>query len=355
MSAEPVFSFTRTQLADFLTGFSSQTGPTFQGGPALASLFEQWKAQHARLNSFACDAARAGRLLEFVPEDGPHAGVALGTCDSMTLSPVDVDLWRSFRYRQTTRLRRSPAAATINREVMMLLRILNFAVSRRAIPHNPLEGAGILEAEDNTREVIVDEAGFDAIIRRLRLQPVVAAFVTLAFDSGMRITEVHLCRWSWFDRDRGYVTIPGSVAKNGMQRVADLIDRAMAALKRLPRIDDRIFINPTTGHLYEQRHLYGLYRQAVISSGIRGPSGEMPVFHDLRRSWVTLARRRGIPESEIMAKSGHQDHSVFRRYSIVGDEDLRRSRDRMESARAREVAQLARRRRTVVQTVAGRR
>lgn len=324
-------------------------------GPTVRSLLDGWGNAHGRLRTFACDHERALRLLDFVPKDGPFAGTAIGDREAMSIGLTDVDLWRSHRYGQVTRLGRPPSAATINREIMMLLRVLNFGVSRRLIPYNPLGGGDVLEEEDNTREVVIDEAGFAAIVRHLRHQPVAVAFVTLAFDSGMRITEVHLSRWSWFDSARGYVTIPGSVAKNGMQRPADLTKRAMAALAKLGRSpgEDRVFVNPETGELFDQRWLYELYRRAVDAAGVRGPSGEMPVFHDLRRSWVTLARRRGVPESEIMVKSGHQDHSVFRRYSIVGDEDLRRSRDRMETGRAREVARL-RRRRTDVKTVGGR-
>ncbi|HVZ89586.1 MAG TPA: tyrosine-type recombinase/integrase [Polyangia bacterium] len=308
----------------------------------MHQLLERWRDAHRRLKSFACDYARAVRLFAFAPSEGPFAGIRIGDREAASLGPVDVDLWRAFRFGEITRLGRPPSPATINREVMMLMRILNFAVTRKTIVSNPLEGAEVFEEEDNAREVVIDEAGFAEIIEALDDNLIMRAFVTLAFDSGMRRTEVLLCRWSWLDRTRGYVTIPGSVAKNGQQRVADLTDRAIAAIDDLPRslASDHVFTNRETGEIYDPRWLYALYRRAVESTSVRGPNGEIPVFHDTRRSWITLARRRGIPESEIMAKSGHQDHSVFRRYSIVGDEDLRRSRQRMEEGRAAELAAL---------------
>lgn len=308
--------------------------------PVLGELLDAWKAAHLKLASFGCDYRRAQRLFAWAPAEGQFAGIRLADRDPMSLTATDVDLWRSSRYSQITRLKKEPSAATINREVMMLVRVLNFAAGRRKISRNPLLGDDIFEEEDNAREVVIDEGGFLEILHLVGPNHIAAAYVTFAFDSAMRMTEVLLCRWSWLDRVRGFVTIPGAVAKNGKQRVADLTDRMLLAADRLPRslASDHIFVNPATAKLYDRRWLYELYRRAVEESTVRGPSGEMPIYHDLRRAWITLARRRGIPESEIMAKSGHADHSVFRRYSIVGDEDLRRSRERMEAGRQADIA-----------------
>ena len=63
-------------------------------------------------------------------------------------------------------------------------------------------------------------------------------------------------------------------------------------------------------------------------------------FHDTRRSFVTKARRRGVPESVVMRMSGHKTRAVFDRYNVIEAEDLKEAVRKIEDGLRQETRQL---------------
>lgn len=358
--ARVIAAAVREQVAQALAG--ERLGPkpapvAPKAAIVMKDVCGRWATAKERLSSFACDLARAHRVLGvepfviddttvyYAPLDGPFAGIRLADREPLTLTAEDLDLFRSWRFGTVTRLRSAPTIATVNRELMTLKRMLNHAVSRRTLAYNPIEGIED-EDEDNARAVVVEEEGFAMIIAALGDNLVMRAFVTLAYDSGMRKTELLYARTSWLDERGGRVYIPAAVAKNGEARIADYTPRATAAKKLLPKNlhSDLLFVNPETGEPYNGRWIHELFVRAVERSGVVGRDGTPPRLHDLRRSWITLASRRGISDAVIMSKSGHKDHKVFRRYRIVAEKDVRESFVEMERGRERDLAELAEKR-----------
>jgi integrase len=250
----------------------------------------------------------------------------LGSRRATKLSLRDVDEYRTLRLGEKTRRKTVPMPATLDREIALLHRMLSYAVECGTLPKNPIAGVKLLR-KPNVRRVVIDEPSFARLLDAAEepLKPI----VLVAYDQGLRKGEILSLTWSQVNLKVGVIRLAPQDTKGGEHRPVYLTGRTLEALKALPRYlhCEHVFVNSETGERWKE--IRAKFRRAREAAGLKEVW-----FHDLRRSFVTNARRRGVPESVVMKLSGHRTRSVFDRYNVVSEDDLQTAVKQIEAGAA---------------------
>ena len=252
----------------------------------------------------------------------------------MTLTVEHVDQYRAKRWGETTKAGTPPKPATLDREVEFLKRILNYATECGKVPHNPIARVKLLR-QPNVRRVIVDEEDFERLYRKAEepLRPL----LLVAYETGMRKQEVLNLRWNQVRPRAGLIKLEAQDTKTNEPRTIIMTDRVREAVLSQPRSirkNGHVFLNPATGKRWvDIKKMFNRAKKAAKMEELW--------FHDLRRSFVTNARKRGIPESIVMQMSGHKTREVFARYNIIVEQDLRNAIEILQRGRDEELRLVA--------------
>ncbi len=192
--------------------------------------------------------------------------------------------------------------------------------------------------ENNVRAGFFEREQYLSVIAHLpeAMRPV----VTFAYVTGWRInSEVLPLEWRQVDLKAGEVRLDPGTTKNMEGRVfyltpelKRLLSNQRKAAIRIQRqkgmIIQRVFFHDGTTKAGEIAFLAG---HAISASGFyhawcraRTKAGcPASIPHDFRRTAIRNMVRAGVPERVAMKLSGHKTRSVFDRYNIVSDGDLR--------------------------------
>jgi integrase len=277
--------------------------------------WKEWEPITRRDNdSWKSDVDRARHLVKY-----------LGPRRAAKLTRKDIEEYREKRFREDTRRGGPPSPGTVDREVALLKRCLSYQVECGMLVRNPIAGVPLLN-EPNTRDMVLKPTMLARVLEAA--PPAFAPVIEFDYETGLRKTELRFLRWEQVDLTLGCIRLSAKETKTNQARVVYLTARALEILRQTPRQlhSPYVFVNPDTGRPWSEHNK--MLRRACERAGLTGIW-----FHDLRRSFVTNARRSGVPESVVMKLSGHRTRSVFDRYNIIDEGDLKAAVERMNAAR----------------------
>jgi len=226
------------------------------------------------------------------------------------------------------RLADKKSNATINRELSALKRILNLGMRQtppkvKRVPYIPML------KENNVRKGFFEHGEFIAL--REALPEYLKGFVTFAYKTGWRVSEIEKLTWSKVDLENNIVRIESGETKNNEARTVYLDNELKevflnqkARQKELSKISNYVFPNE------EGTDKIRVFRKSWNSACTTAKIGKR-LFHDFRRTAVRNMVRAGIPERVAMMISGHKTRSVFERYNIVSETDLKIASQKQEA------------------------
>lgn len=219
--------------------------------------------------------------------------------------------------------------ATINRELAALKRMFNLALVAEKLLRRPYVPT---LAEDNTRTGFFGDVEFLALQEALPdyLKPV----ATFAYTFGWRKGEILALTWDRVDLVAGIVRLDPGSTKNREGRTIVLTEELRGILaaqwtkartiveQRDPGATPRQVAEAIPWVFHREGKPIRDFRAAWASACSQaGLPGRIP--HDFRRTAIRNMVRAGISERVAMQISGHKTRSVFDRYDIVSEGDLR--------------------------------
>ena len=222
------------------------------------------------------------------------------------------------------------ANATINRELGGLRQALNLARREGRINHIPYFP---MLKEDNVREGFFERDEVEAVIANL---PDPLNHITrFGYLTGWRKSEITPLPWTAVDRKAREIRLRTS--KNGRGRILPLEGELWELVQQrwamreyctpdgVTRLSDCVF--------HRRGRPVNDFRKSWASACKKA---KVPgrLFHDLRRTAARDMIRAGVPESVAREITGHRTSSMFARYNITDDRDMRNALRRTQDYQA---------------------
>jgi integrase len=246
----------------------------------------------------------------------------IGQFELGRIRPAQIASWRDMR------LSSGAAAQTVRNGLTALSAVYEQAIREWGFDSltNPVRRIRRPSApHSRSRRVSPDETQTLSRLTESRLLP---SLITLAIETGMRLSELTSARWEYLDLTKRTLHLPDT--KNGDSRTVPLSTTAIATLSNLrpsvtgPNNDCVFNITPHAATVAFRRAVKRARKAYLKSRGDQPDEGLFRNlrFHDLRHEAVSRLFERGLNVVEVSSISGHKTLQMLKRYTHLRAADL---------------------------------
>ena len=293
-------------------------GRIVSGRTTIGTLFDELLRNY-KLNGQDSDGTEAGRIRKSLRP-------FFGNMDANKL--VDAHVSAYVDKRKSARA----ANGTINRELSLLRLALDLGI--KSTPRRVAQAPNIHTlVESNARTGFLEPEDYRSL--RDALPAYLKPLLTLGYWSGMRKGEMFGLRWEQVDLRERVIRLNPGETKNKDGRILPLFGDLLETIRMQRAIRDAEY--PTCEWVFHYqgkqlgKNIRRQWERACKKVGLWDPTkirgkqigGPTKLIHDLRRTGVRNLVRAGVPEKVAMLISGHKTRSVFDRYNVCDDRDVR--------------------------------
>lgn len=219
----------------------------------------------------------------------------------------DIDDYIAKRKKDTVRGlgKRKISTSTINRELAVLRLMLNWGKKKKYISENPVGEKLAREnlSEEKPRDIYFTNEEISALLSAAR-EPW-KSFLLVGLNTGMRLDEIQRLRWDEVDTKNRSIKLPPERTKNKKGREICLNKTMVEFFKgmKLTKSENEfVFPNPETNNPYS-KCFSNSWKRLLRRAGIK-KAGH---FHDIRRTYITEAIKKGGGVKDVQRQVGHAD------------------------------------------------
>ncbi len=206
--------------------------------------------------------------------------------------------------------------STINRYISCLSKAYNLAIDNNIIEANPCSRIKFLKEPKETIKFYTLEEEETLLTTVMKYRPDFLGFVTCAFQTGLRVSNIQYMRWEQINLKDRIIEIQPQDNKGRKLIRLYISDRLLEVLSKNEKRSGYVFINPECNNVY-------LTPNRILSKICKKCKLKHIGFHGIRHTVATRLIKAGVPINVAQAVLAHSDIRTTMKYVHLQDNSIK--------------------------------